>query len=73
QRKPVCIACYKFDHSDVPKVLDKYHNCVPSHHLTVKELRQRDEAECRAVEGAGKASDTLYLPGMFAFSVGRPS
>uniref|UniRef100_A0A8B9DY18 Uncharacterized protein n=1 Tax=Anser cygnoides TaxID=8845 RepID=A0A8B9DY18_ANSCY len=36
QRKPACLACYKFDNSDVPKVLDKYHNCGPSHHLAVK-------------------------------------
>lgn len=36
QRKPVCLACYKFDNSDVPKVLDKYYNCGPSHHLAVK-------------------------------------
>lgn len=100
QRRPACLACYKFDTSDVPKVLDKYHNCAPSHHLAVKvsygggllgglrgthggpggapvpppspsapqEIKQRDEAECRAVEEAGKALDALYLPGMFAFS-----
>ncbi|NXG55559.1 RARR2 protein, partial [Hemiprocne comata] len=36
RRKPTCLACYKFDGSDVPKVLDKYHNCGPSHHLAVK-------------------------------------
>lgn len=36
QRKPTCLACYKFDTSDVPKVLDKYHNCGPSHHLAAK-------------------------------------
>ncbi|NXT20815.1 RARR2 protein, partial [Syrrhaptes paradoxus] len=70
QRKPTCLACYKFDRGDVPKVLDKYHNCGPSHHLAAKEIRQRDEAECRAVEDAGKATDALYLPGMFAFSKG---
>ncbi|KAM6134679.1 retinoic acid receptor responder protein 2 [Pterocles gutturalis] len=70
RRKPICLACYKFDRSDVPKVLDKYHNCGPSHHLAAKEIRQRDEAECRAVEDAGKATDALYLPGMFAFSKG---
>uniref|UniRef100_A0A8B9T6M2 Retinoic acid receptor responder protein 2 n=1 Tax=Anas platyrhynchos TaxID=8839 RepID=A0A8B9T6M2_ANAPL len=68
RRRPACLACYKFDTSDVPKVLDKYHNCAPSHHLAVKEIKQRDEAECRAVEDAGKALDALYLPGMFAFS-----
>lgn len=33
-----------------------------------QEIKQRDEAECRAVEEAGKALDALYLPGMFAFS-----
>ncbi|RMB90447.1 hypothetical protein DUI87_33188 [Hirundo rustica rustica] len=27
---------YKFDTGDVPKVLDKYHNCGPSHHLAAK-------------------------------------
>uniref|UniRef100_A0A8C3CP05 Retinoic acid receptor responder protein 2 n=1 Tax=Cairina moschata TaxID=8855 RepID=A0A8C3CP05_CAIMO len=68
RRRPACLACYKFDNSDVPKVLDKYHNCGPSHHLAVKEIKQRDEAECRAVEEAGKSMDALYLPGMFAFS-----
>uniref|UniRef100_A0A8B9BZN7 Retinoic acid receptor responder protein 2 n=1 Tax=Anser brachyrhynchus TaxID=132585 RepID=A0A8B9BZN7_9AVES len=73
QRKPACLACYKFDNSDVPKVLDKYHNCGPSHHLAVKEIKQRDEAECRAVEEAGKSTDVLYLPGMFAFSRGMPA
>ncbi|NXQ24400.1 RARR2 protein, partial [Alaudala cheleensis] len=73
RRKPICLACYKFDTSDVPKVLDKYHNCGPSHHLAAKEIRQRDEAECRAVEEAGKGGDTLYLPGMFAFSRGLPA
>ncbi|NXI44225.1 RARR2 protein, partial [Galbula dea] len=70
RRKRTCLACYKFDSSDVPKVLDKYHNCGPSHHLVVKEIKHRDEAECRAVEEAGKATDALYLPGMFAFSRG---
>ncbi|NXC23212.1 RARR2 protein, partial [Corythaeola cristata] len=54
QRKPMCLACYKFDTSDVPKVLDKYQNCGPSHHLAAKEIKHRDEAECRAVEEAGK-------------------
>ena len=39
----------------------------------LQEIRQRDEAECRAVEEAGKASDALYLPGMFAFSKGLPA
>ncbi|NXI99136.1 RARR2 protein, partial [Psophia crepitans] len=73
RRKPTCLACYKFDSSDVPKVLDKYHNCGPSHHLAVKEIKQRDEAECRAVEEAGKSSDVLYLPGMYAFSKGLPA
>ncbi|NWY49630.1 RARR2 protein, partial [Chionis minor] len=73
RRKPVCVACYKFDNSDVPKVLDKYHNCGPSHHMAVKEIKQRDEAECRAVEEAGKATDALYLPGMYAFSKGLPA
>ncbi|KAM6102624.1 retinoic acid receptor responder protein 2 [Theristicus caerulescens] len=73
RRKPTCLACYKFDSGDVPKVLDKYQNCGPSHHLAVKEIKQRDEAECRAVEEAGKASDTLYFPGMFAFSKGLPA
>ncbi|NXB27400.1 RARR2 protein, partial [Eulacestoma nigropectus] len=73
RRRPTCLACYKFDTSDVPKVLDKYHNCGPSHHLAAKEIRQRDEAECRAVEEAGKGGDTLYLPGMFAFSRGLPA
>ncbi|XP_069715311.1 retinoic acid receptor responder protein 2 [Phaenicophaeus curvirostris] len=73
RRKPTCLACFKFDTGDVPKVLDKYHNCGPSHHLLVKEIRQRDEAECRAVEEAGKALDSLYLPGMFAFSKGLPA
>ncbi|NXL78896.1 RARR2 protein, partial [Leptocoma aspasia] len=97
RRKPTCLACYKFDTSDVPKVLDKYHNCGPPHHLAAKvrcpqcprcppcvptrcqpllcpqEIRQRDEAECRAVEEAGKGGDTLYLPGMFAFSRGLPA
>ncbi|XP_074429903.1 retinoic acid receptor responder protein 2-like [Larus michahellis] len=73
RRKPVCVACYKFDHGDVPKVLDKYHNCGPSHHMAVKEIKQRDEAECRAVEEAGKATDALYLPGMYAFSMGLPA
>ncbi|XP_039582541.1 retinoic acid receptor responder protein 2 [Passer montanus] len=73
RRKPTCLACYKFDTGDVPKVLDKYHNCGPSHHLAAKEIRQRDEAECRAVEEAGRAGDTPYLPGMFAFSRGLPA
>ncbi|NXS57758.1 RARR2 protein, partial [Brachypteracias leptosomus] len=74
RRKPTCLACYKFDNSNDPKVLDKYHNCGPSHHLAVKEIKHRDEAECRAVEEAGKASpDGLYLPGMFAFSKGLPA
>ncbi|NXF40532.1 RARR2 protein, partial [Nyctibius bracteatus] len=73
RRKPTCLACYKFDSSDVPTVLDKYHNCGPSHHLAVKEIKHRDEAECRAVEEAGKAADTLYLPGMYAFSKGLPA
>ncbi|XP_068260530.1 retinoic acid receptor responder protein 2 [Nyctibius grandis] len=73
RRKPTCLACYKFDSGDVPAVLDKYHNCGPSHHLAVKEIKHRDEAECRAVEEAGRASDTLYLPGMFAFSRGLPA
>ncbi|XP_071416487.1 retinoic acid receptor responder protein 2 [Pithys albifrons albifrons] len=73
RRKPTCLACYKFDTSDVPKVLDKYHNCGPAHHLAAKEIRQRDEAECRAVEEAGKGGDTPYLPGMFAFSRGLPA
>ncbi|NXQ39036.1 RARR2 protein, partial [Catharus fuscescens] len=72
-RRPTCLACYKFDTGDVPKVLDKYHNCGPRHQLAVKEIRQRDEAECRAVEEAGKGGDTLYLPGMFAFSRGLPA
>ncbi|NXH23259.1 RARR2 protein, partial [Bucco capensis] len=69
-RKRTCLACYKFGSGDVSKVLDKYHNCGPSHHLAVKEIKHRDEAECRAVEEAGKATDALYLPGMFAFSRG---
>ncbi|XP_056341968.1 retinoic acid receptor responder protein 2 isoform X2 [Oenanthe melanoleuca] len=73
RRKPTCLACYKFDTSDVPKVLDKYHNCGPSHHLAAKEIRQRDEAECRAVEAAGGGGDGPYLPGMFAFSRGLPA
>ncbi|GAB0185138.1 retinoic acid receptor responder protein 2 [Grus americana] len=73
RRKPTCLACYKFDGGDVPKVLDKYHNCGPSHHLAVKEIKQRDEAECRAVEEAGKSADVLYLPGMYAFSKGLPA
>ncbi|XP_068790039.1 retinoic acid receptor responder protein 2 [Struthio camelus] len=73
KRKPACVACFKFDSSDVPKVLDKYHNCGPSHHLAVKEIKQRDEAECRAVEETGKSTDSLYLPGMFAFSKGLPA
>ncbi|NWH64966.1 RARR2 protein, partial [Geococcyx californianus] len=73
RRKPTCLACYKFDTSDVPKVLDKYQNCGPSHHLAVKEIKHRDEAECRAVEDAGKVVDSLYLPGMFAFSKGLPA
>ncbi|NXF57927.1 RARR2 protein, partial [Ciccaba nigrolineata] len=73
QRKPTCLACYKFDSGDVPKVLDKYQNCGPSHHLAVKEIKQRDEAECRAVEEAGRSADALYLPGMFAFSRGLPA
>nr|QCA42454.1 chemerin va [Gallus gallus gallus]QCI62400.1 Chemerin [Gallus gallus gallus] len=73
RRKPVCLACYKFDSSDVPKVLDKYYNCGPSHHLAMKDIKHRDEAECRAVEEAGKTSDVLYLPGMFAFSKGLPA
>ncbi|NWT07173.1 RARR2 protein, partial [Mionectes macconnelli] len=98
RRKPTCLACYKFDTSDIPKVLDKYHNCGPAHHLAAKvrcppvpsvcpcaipsrcqpvlcpqEIRQRDEAECRAVEEAGKGGDALYLPGMFAFSRGLPA
>ncbi|NWS42233.1 RARR2 protein, partial [Probosciger aterrimus] len=72
-RKPTCLACYKFDSGDVPKVLDKYHNCGPSHHLAVKEIKHRDEAECRAVEEAGRAGDALYLPGMYAFSKGLPA
>ncbi|NWW86016.1 RARR2 protein, partial [Rhynochetos jubatus] len=72
QRKPTCLACYKFGSDDVPKVLDKYHNCGPSHHLAAKEIKHRDEAECRAVEEAGRATDALYLPGMFAFSKGLP-
>ncbi|NXI72046.1 RARR2 protein, partial [Anseranas semipalmata] len=72
RRKPACLACYKFDNSDVPRVLDKYQNCGPSHHLAVKEIKHRDEAECRAVEEAGKSTDALYLPGMFAFSKGLP-
>uniref|UniRef100_A0A663FGP1 Retinoic acid receptor responder 2 n=1 Tax=Aquila chrysaetos chrysaetos TaxID=223781 RepID=A0A663FGP1_AQUCH len=104
-RKPTCLACYKFDSSDVPKVLDKYQNCGPSHHLAVKvscppgtgtcprrlpgplwcrggcqpvcsapqEIKHRDEAECRAVEEAGKSVDVLYLPGMYAFSKGLPA
>ncbi|NXH95492.1 RARR2 protein, partial [Pachycephala philippinensis] len=41
--------------------------------LCPQEIRQRDEAECRAVEEAGKGGDTLYLPGMFAFSRGLPA
>ncbi|NXU25241.1 RARR2 protein, partial [Thalassarche chlororhynchos] len=73
RRKPTCLACYKFDRGDVPKVLDKYQNCGPSHHLAVKEIKHRDEAECRAVEEAGKSSDALYLPGMYAFSKGLPA
>ncbi|XP_075348258.1 retinoic acid receptor responder protein 2 [Mycteria americana] len=73
QRKPACLACYKFDGGDVPKVLDKYQNCGPSHHLAAKEIKQRDEAECRAVEEAGKSADALYLPGMYAFSMGLPA
>uniref|UniRef100_A0A8D0FVA4 Retinoic acid receptor responder protein 2 n=1 Tax=Strix occidentalis caurina TaxID=311401 RepID=A0A8D0FVA4_STROC len=73
RRKPTCLACYKFDSGDVPKVLDKYQNCGPSHHLAVKEIKQRDEAECRAVEEAGRSADALYLPGMFAFSRGLPA
>ncbi|NWY02475.1 RARR2 protein, partial [Nothoprocta ornata] len=72
KRKPACVACFKFDRSDVPKVLDKYYNCGPSHHLAVKEIKQRDEAECQAVEAAGRASDSVYLPGMFAFVRGMP-
>ncbi|NXP82340.1 RARR2 protein, partial [Ramphastos sulfuratus] len=72
RRKPVCLACYKFDRSDVSKVLDKYHNCGPSHHLAAKEIKHRDEAECRAVEEAGGGEDGFYLPGMFAFSKGLP-
>lgn len=97
------MACYKFDNSSVPKVLDKYQNCGPSQQLAVKvscptprrgsprcrrprcrggcqpvrsapqEFKHRDEAECRAVEEAGKASDALYLPGMYAFSKGLPA
>lgn len=82
-------------------MLDKYHNCGPSHQLAVKvscptgtgalgcrhpgaggcqpvcsapqEFKHRDEAECRAVEEAGKSSDALYLPGMYAFSKGLPA
>ncbi|XP_065523164.1 retinoic acid receptor responder protein 2 [Lathamus discolor] len=73
RRKPTCLACYKFDSSDVSKVLDKYHNCGPSHHLAVKEIKHRDEAECRAVEEAGRGGDALYLPGMYAFSKGLPA
>ncbi|NXL68792.1 RARR2 protein, partial [Chordeiles acutipennis] len=73
RRKPTCLACYKFDRGDVPKVLDKYHNCGSSHHLAVKEIRHRDEAECAAVEEAGRSADALYLPGMFAFSKGLPA
>ncbi|KAM6142741.1 retinoic acid receptor responder protein 2 [Phoenicopterus ruber ruber] len=72
-RRPTCLACYKFDSGDVPKVLDKYQNCGSSHHLAVKEIKRRDEEECRAVEEAGKSSDALYLPGMFAFSKGLPA
>ncbi|NXW81909.1 RARR2 protein, partial [Alopecoenas beccarii] len=72
RRKPTCLACYKFDNSNVPKVLDKYQNCGPRHQLAVKEFKHRDEAECRAVEEAGK-SDALYLPGMYAFSKGLPA
>ncbi|NWI18530.1 RARR2 protein, partial [Crypturellus soui] len=72
KRRPACVACFKFDHGDVPKVLDKYYNCGPSHHLAVKEIKQRDEAECQAVEAAGRATDALYLPGMFAFARGLP-
>uniref|UniRef100_A0A8B9EZW0 Retinoic acid receptor responder protein 2 n=1 Tax=Amazona collaria TaxID=241587 RepID=A0A8B9EZW0_9PSIT len=73
RRKPTCLACYKFDSSDVPKVLDKYHNCGPSHYLAAKEIKHRDEAECRAVEEAGRGGDALYLPGMYAFSKGLPT
>ncbi|NXQ97233.1 RARR2 protein, partial [Sagittarius serpentarius] len=73
RRKPTCLACYKFDSGDVPRVLDKYHNCGPSHHLAVKEIKHRDEAECKAVEEAGKSVDVLYLPGMYAFSKGLPA
>nr|XP_025973373.1 retinoic acid receptor responder protein 2 [Dromaius novaehollandiae] len=73
KRKPACVACFKFDSGDVPKVLDKYYNCGPSHHLAVKEIKHRDEAECREVEEAGKSTDSLYLPGMFAFSKGLPA
>ena len=40
---------------------------------TPQEIKQRDEAECRAVEDAGKAVDALYLPGMYAFSKGLPA
>ncbi|XP_062424618.1 retinoic acid receptor responder protein 2 [Rhea pennata] len=73
KRKPACVACFKFDRGDVPKALDKYYNCGPSHHLAVKEIKHRDEAECREVEETGKATDSLYLPGMFAFSKGLPA
>ncbi|XP_075562457.1 retinoic acid receptor responder protein 2 [Pelecanus crispus] len=73
RRKPTCLACYKFDAGDVPRVLDKYEHCGPSHQLAVKEIKHRDEAECRAVEEAGKAVDAPYLPGMFAFSKGLPA
>lgn len=38
-----------------------------------QEFKHRDEAECRAVEEAGKSSDALYLPGMYAFSKGLPA
>uniref|UniRef100_A0A803XKL1 Chemerin n=1 Tax=Meleagris gallopavo TaxID=9103 RepID=A0A803XKL1_MELGA len=65
RRKPACLACYKFDNSDVPKVLDKYYNC--------EVLWEPAHPTCRAVEEAGKASDALYLPGMFAFSKGLPA
>lgn len=47
------------------------HLCQPL--LCPQEIRQRDEAECRAVEEAGKGGDTPYLPGMFAFSRGLPA
>ncbi|NXX99793.1 RARR2 protein, partial [Centropus bengalensis] len=36
RRKPTCLVCYKFDTGEVPRVLDKYLNCGPGHHLAVK-------------------------------------